>query len=97
MCWLNPAAFALPAIGTQGNIGASNVLGPRYWQFDVALSRQFQIHEGQRLELRGEAFNILNGVRYNNPAVSVAATSSFGMISSALDPRILQVAAKFVF
>ncbi|MEQ1884742.1 MAG: carboxypeptidase regulatory-like domain-containing protein [Bryobacteraceae bacterium] len=95
--WLNSAAFAQPAFGSKGNIGASNVLGPRYWQFDMALSREFRVGEGRRFELRGEAFNIFNGVRYGNPGVNLNTSASFGRITSAQDPRILQVAAKFVF
>lgn len=96
--WLNSAAFAIPAtFGTYGNIGAANVLGPSFWQLDMAASRQFQIREGMRFELRGEAFNILNGVRFQNPGVNMTATSTFGIINAAYDPRILQVAAKFVF
>ena len=95
--WLNPAAFAQPALGTYGNIGALNVLGPNFWQFDMALTRQFAIHEGHHIELRGEAFNILNGVRFNNPAVALSSSSTFGRILSAQDPRILQLALKYVF
>lgn len=95
--WLNPAAFALPAFGTYGNIGASNVLGPRFWQFDMALTRQFQIREGRHVELRGEAFNVLNGTRFQNPAVNLTSANTFGIINAAYDPRIMQVAVKFVF
>jgi hypothetical protein len=95
--WLNPAAFALPAIGTQGNLGANNILGPRFWQLDLAVSRQFAIREGATFEVRAEAFNILNGVRFNNPGLSVAAPQTFGLITSAQDPRILQFAGKFIF
>ena len=95
--WLNIAAFGLPAFGTHGNIGAANVLGPRYWQFDVALARQFRIREGLRFELRGEAFNILNGTRFQNPAVNLTSANTFGIINAAYDPRIMQVAAKLIF
>ena len=95
--WLNPAAFAPAAIGTEGNIGAANVLGPRFWQFDMALTRQLQIREGLRLEVRAEGFNILNAVRFNNPGVNLAAAQTFGLITGAQDPRILQFAMKFAF
>jgi hypothetical protein len=97
MTWLNSTAFAQPALGTNGNIGYQAVLGPAFWQFDMALSRQFRITEGQHLEVRGEAFNILNSIRPQNPATSFAAGGTFGRILSAYDPRIMQFALKYVF
>jgi hypothetical protein len=104
--WLNPAAFAAPAPGTYGNLGAQNLLGPGVFQLDLALSRTFSIGEGKSLQLRGEAFNLPN---HMNPAMPVAAlnsSGSFGKIQSDIsgtsglsdgDPRILQFALKFIF
>jgi hypothetical protein len=94
--WLNPAAFAIPAFGTLGNFRRNSVVGPPNWAFDVALSRQFQIRESQRLELRIEAFNILNKFRRGNPNTSLT-SAQFGQIRTAYDPRIMQFALKYVF
>jgi hypothetical protein len=105
-CYLNPAAFGLPALGTLGNMGQQNVLTPGSWTLDVTLLRQFRIHEGQTLEVRGEAFNITNTYHPGVPSgvgtgfsglVTAVNAANFGQITSALDPRILQVALKFVF
>jgi hypothetical protein len=95
--WLNPAAFAQPALGTLGNMGAFNVLGPKFFQFDMAVVREFSIREGMNLQFRAEAFNVLNNVRFKNPAVTLSNPSTFGNITSAEDPRILQLAMKFTF
>jgi len=103
LSWLNPAAFAQPALGTLGNLGVGTVMAPAFWQFDMALSRSFAVSERQRLEVRAEAFNILNGVRSmlttapNVNTVTLASSSTFGRILSAQDPRILQFALKYVF
>jgi hypothetical protein len=43
--WLNPAAFALPDLGTYGNVGYNAFHGPRTWSFDMSLSRTFALRE----------------------------------------------------
>src|SRR5437773_758379 len=58
--YLNPTAFELPALGTLGNMGASSIAGPGYWQFDAAFSRTFHVREMQKVEFRAEAFNVTN-------------------------------------
>jgi hypothetical protein len=106
--YFNPAAFALPAMGTLGNSGSGAVLGPGRWQFDLALSRTFQVREGQKLDFRAEAFNVTNSFRPGCPTGSCATgvtdgvttvfnSNIFGQINSALDPRIMQFALKYLF
>jgi hypothetical protein len=94
--WLNRDAFAQPALGTIGNINPRNVLGPKNWQFDVALSRTFQVREDQRIEARAEAYNVTNSFRPQNPNTAQN-NQFFGQIRSAQDTRILQFALKYVF
>jgi hypothetical protein len=48
------------------------------------------------LEARGEAFNLMNTFRAG-PVTPALNSPQFGQILTALDPRILQVAMKFVF
>jgi hypothetical protein len=95
--WLSAGAFAQPAPGTFGNMGVFNVLGPKFFQFDMALVREFRVREAENLQLRVEAFNLFNNVRFNNPAVTLSNPSTFGNITSAQDPRIMQIALKFTF
>jgi hypothetical protein len=106
-CWINPAAYATPALGTLGNAGRSSIPGPGFFQIDMALTRAFHIREHQSFELRAEAFNITNSYRAgiasgasvgaNTATLTQQNNAQFGQILNALDPRILQVAAKFVF
>jgi hypothetical protein len=98
--WFNAGAFTpvnQMALGQFGNMGSYSALGPSYWQLDMALSRDFRVREGHTLQIRGEAFNVLNGVRFGIPSVTVAGSTTFGKILSAQDPRIVQVAMKYVF
>jgi len=105
--WLNRNAFSasVPA-GTFGNLGRSSVPGPTTWEIDTALSRIFRVREGQTVEIRGEAFNLTNSFRscigcvgglQGGTSVTVRNSPQFGQITVADDPRIVQVAAKFVF
>jgi hypothetical protein len=106
-CWINPKAFTSPAPGTLSSLGRNNIPGPSFFQFDTALSRQFRVHERYRFEIRGEAFNVTNSFRAGISLPSLLAgasgvnttfgTPTFGQVTSALDPRILQMAAKFIF
>jgi hypothetical protein len=104
--WLNPAAFAQPALGTYGNLGQNNIQGPGMFQLNVALSRTFRVWgEGKTLQVRADAFNLPNRLNPGSP-VSNLASSTFGQILNDIsgnngldagDPRIIQLAMKFVF
>ena len=61
--WLDRAAFAAPALGTFGNMAPYSLFGPGYWQWDQMLSREFQVKEGQKVQIRFEAYNVTNTVR----------------------------------
>ena len=99
--FLNPAAFVIPATGTFGNLGRNSVQSPGTWDFDTALSRVFRFRETQRVEVRAEAFNVLNSFRPDASTPTALATavngSTFGVIRTARDPRIMQFALKYLF
>jgi hypothetical protein len=94
--YFNAAAFELPALGTFGNSGAGGVRGPGSWQLDTAISRAFQLRETQKLELRVEMFNITNSFRMKDPDPNFG-SGTFGQVTAAMDPRIMQFALKYVF
>lgn len=109
--WLNPAAFVPNPIGGYGNVGRNAERGPGYFGFDVSLSRKFKVNERFTLQARAEAFNILNhtsfvggfapsglaaGLTYGT-AVTNLSQSTFGQVTGAYDPRILQFALKLFF
>jgi outer membrane receptor protein involved in Fe transport len=106
-CWINPAAFAQPAFGTLGDLGRSSVQGPDSWEIDMSLSRDFRLREHMNVQFRVDAFNITNSYRAGTPSGTTTSGGSgvtttvnsaqFGQILTAQDPRILQVAGKFVF
>jgi hypothetical protein len=93
--WLNRAAFARPANGEYGN-ASLNIRGPGVITINMGLTRSFPITEGHTLQFRAEAFNLPNHVNPNNPVTALNNTN-FGKILSAKDPRIIQLALKYVF
>lgn len=94
--WLNPAAFAQNPAGTFGNLGRNVARAPGQLNFDLAFSRIFSVTERWRLEARAEAFNVINHTNFNAPNGTLTSTT-FGRITSAGDPRILQFAMKLLF
>ncbi|HEY6343821.1 MAG TPA: TonB-dependent receptor [Bryobacteraceae bacterium] len=95
--WLNPAAFVAPATGTLGNLGPANILGPGTFNINAALVRAFPVRETKRIEIRAEAFNLLNHIQPTNPGATVSSPATFGQITTFGNPRIMQFAGKFVF
>ena len=99
--YLNPAAFALPALGTFGNVGKGSLRGPNLVTWDTGLFKQIPFKaERLKLQFRAEFFNVLNRVNFNNPFNSQTPSISsggFGSITRAEDPRIGQLALKLLF
>lgn len=83
-----------------GEIGTRNNLrGPSFWNLDLGLQKNFTLPwEGQRLQLRADAFNVFNHNAFNLPASNFNSPSTFGQItSSATAPRVVQVAIRYDF
>ena len=94
--WFNTTAYTTNALGTFGNSGRNTLTGPGFKSLDIGLIKNFTIRENFKLQLRGEAFNVLNNVNLNLPNSTVT-SGTFGRITSAGDPRILQFAARIIF
>jgi hypothetical protein len=79
-----------------GNSGRASLPGPGFWEIDAGLARIFRVREGMSFEARAEAFNLTNSYRAGIPVTAIN-NQSFGKILTAQDPRIVQLALKFVF
>lgn len=103
--WFNPAAFAVPAKGTWGNLGRNAARGPGLWELDTALEKRTTLIEKVSLSFRAEAFNLFNHPVFANPAANISAPASFGRITSVLNtgavgvgsPRKLQLMLRLDF
>ncbi len=89
--WLNPAAFAVPAKGTWGNLGRFIARGPGNYEIDGSLTKTFKLSEKFGLNFRAAAFNLFNHPMYSNPGASLGAFSggkpsaSFGKITDIIN------------
>jgi len=67
------------------------------WQQRSRITKVPGINENSTLEFREEFFNVLNHPQFADPGVIVG-TPSFGVISStAVNPRLIQFALKYLF
>jgi hypothetical protein len=107
--YFNPAAFTCAGLvngnlntgcagtGVFGNLGRNALYGPSKVNFDVALSRQFQLRERLKMEFRSDFFNILNHGNWSGIGSSVSSGTTFGQVTSFTSPRLIQLAMKFYF
>ena len=96
--FLNPLAFAIPALGTLGTAPRNSIRGPGYKNVDMALTRLFRFSTRQNIEIRAEAFNVFNWFDWGTPSTALN-SATFGQITSAVNnsARIAQLAVKYVF
>lgn len=95
--YFNTAAYQYQPIGTFGNSSRNALRGPGYANVDLSLMKDFQIEGSTRLQFRGEAFNMLNRPNLGNPDAKLSDGVNYGRITSAQDPRLLQLALKLYF
>ena len=95
--WFNVAAFANPALGTNGSSGRSIVEGPSYRNVDLGIFRDVRLRGRSMFQFRLEATNVLNIVNLNNPGTNLAAPATFGKIRSARNMRQVQLGARVSF
>ena len=94
--WFNTDAFATAPQFTLGSASRNPVRGPAYRNLDVALMRRVPMPSNTSLELRVEAFNLTDTAQFGAPSGTFG-SAAFGTITTALDPRVVQLAVKFLF
>lgn len=105
--WFDPAAFVNPAMYTLGNTPSAlpNFFAPGTVNLDASLFKEFPIRERTHLQFRVESFNALNHVNLGMPDTYFGAnlgsapntSPTFGRITTASDPRSIQLALKLSF
>jgi hypothetical protein len=100
--WLNPAAFAVPALGVIGNANRNPFYGPGINYWDMALEKDIHFTESKYAELRFETFDTFNHANFGTPG-DIVGTPTFGEILNTQTittdgaGRVVQLAAKIYF
>lgn len=97
--FFNPNDFQDPPLG-QFNNGTQRTIccGPGLDDWDFSVHKKISISENEYFQFRAEIFNIFNHTNFSNPDGGFSdGPTSFGRITSAGDPRLLQFALKFFF
>jgi len=104
--WFDPSVFTAPVCATGpdcwGNLGHDALRGPGRDNWNMSLFKNFNFTERARLEFRVDAFNIWNHTQFignvnQGGIVTNTSAGNFGAVTSAYDPRILQLGLKMVF
>ncbi|MBV9573084.1 MAG: TonB-dependent receptor [Acidobacteriales bacterium] len=83
-------------VGTNGNLSRNAFRGPGFKDVDLGLSKDTKIGERVTLQLRGDAFNVLNHVNLFNPDGNLQ-DRTFGKSTAAFAPRVIQLGLKLLF
>jgi len=96
--WFNKAAFQLVPTGTirPGNAPRGAIIGPGAQRWDLSLFKNTRLTEMWKLQFRAEAINVFNHTNFNGVGTSFTA-GTFGQVTSARDPRVMQLALKLSF
>jgi hypothetical protein len=104
--WFDTTAFKNPPDFVIGNAPRTlpNTRGPGMVQMDFSMFKNFRFTERTVLEFRAEAFNFLNHVNLNNPGVTfspnragVNTNAAFGVITSSMNARSIQLGLRLAF
>jgi hypothetical protein len=94
-CYFLRSAFAAnTTFGTFGTANRRFFHGPGFNNTDFGLLKRTAIKEQMAFEIRAEFFNIFNHAQFMNPSGNIS-SGKFGVVTSARDPRIGQLSAKF--
>ncbi|MGB9232801.1 MAG: TonB-dependent receptor [Terriglobales bacterium] len=94
--YFNTSLFSNEQLGQFGNSRRRFFHGPGLNNWNMALLKDAKITESKEIQLRFEGFNVFNHAQFMNPTGEIN-SSQFGLVTTARDPRILQIGAKFLF
>jgi hypothetical protein len=108
--YFNPSCFASPSIGHNGTFQLPYIHGPAYFNDEIGLFKDFNVHEGNKLEIRFQGFDFLNrsfdtyqqydnSLYMNFTSLNAAPlnASTVGVTTTRTGHRTVQLEAKYYF
>ncbi|HTW48943.1 MAG TPA: carboxypeptidase regulatory-like domain-containing protein [Acidobacteriaceae bacterium] len=93
--WFDTSAFTT-AVGHFGSEPAGNILGPGLEKVDLGLMKNFEFAERCNLQMRVETFNVFNHTSFDGVDNGLG-DGTYGQVTSAHEPRIMQFSSKLYF
>jgi hypothetical protein len=95
--YFDPSSFVDAPLGQIGNAPRTLCCGPGSANLDFAVHKVIAVREGTRLEFRSEIFNLFNHTQFLNPDGNITDGATFGQVSRAQNPRLIQLAMRLTF
>ena len=95
--YFDPASFVDAPLGQIGNAPRTICCGPGTANLDLAVHKLVPLRERMDLEFRSEVFNVFNHTQFFSPDGNITDGASFGQVSRARDPRLIQLALRLTF
>jgi hypothetical protein len=96
--YLNAASFSVPNYWQPfGNTPRNVAKNPSFFDTDFGFHKNFAFKESQYLQVRAEAFNLLNKTNFAPPGGLNSNSAGFGVFTSTFPARQVQLALKLVF
>jgi hypothetical protein len=93
---VNGVSNATLYYGYYGNAQNGTIRGPGQEIYNLSLFKEFHFRESNMIEFRAEAFNLLNHSNPGNPNTTIA-NANVNKVTSASDPRIMELALRYKF
>jgi hypothetical protein len=95
--YFDPSSFVDAPLGQIGNAPRTICCGPGTANLDLGVHKIVAVREGMNLDFRTEVFNVFNHTQFFNPDGNITDGASFGQVSRARDPRLIQLAVRLTF
>jgi hypothetical protein len=95
--YFDPSSFVDAPLGQIGNAPRTICCGPGTANLDLGVHKLIAVREKVKLEFRTEIFNGFNHTQFFNPDGNITNGTSFGQVSRARDPRLIQLAVRLAF